>query len=331
MGRRRDRASTRRRAGARSTSRPWRRAWPGCPLLADGGTVLLLDGGTPPPDAGIVLDPYSACGFLACGTGTTCTTLQDGPSGCIQLCNMSPGSCPQAQVCNKGTIYSTKDAGTCIPGCTTSADCVNDAGPQVCSTCEQICVAPGKATANIGDLCQTDSQCPNGAYCATSRNFPNGYCTQPCSLTAATDSACSCPPPSECGVIGRFPVDTCLATCANIGDDCRAGTSASRRRTACRSAWRSAPSPRATARRSTRASRSRPESRATSTAASVEARRTLSTRDRRRRPPPIDLPGVNDDLGAPPANTCGCGAGGLAPFALGLLSLMRRRSRRANS
>ena len=191
--------------------------WPGCPVLPDAGSFAL-------PDAG--LDPYEACTEIGCGAPSTdCVTVPEGPSSCVTYCATSDG-CPMGTVCEKGTLYSTTDAGTCISGCRSDNDCVVDGGPsQVCSMCEALCVPKGNPSTMIGAACTADSQCPrNGAYCSTSRAFPNGYCTMPCSPSAALGSACGCPFGSECGTIGRFPTNTCIETCTGVGTDCgRAG------------------------------------------------------------------------------------------------------------
>jgi hypothetical protein len=306
-------------------------AWPGCPTTADGGTFPLPDGGPQPPDAGIVLDPYDACTYLNCGTGTNCTTIPDGPSACVQLCKMTMGSCPIAQVCNKDTIYATKDAGTCIPGCSSAIDCVTDAGQQVCSTCEQICVPPGSATAQIGDACTTDMQCPNGAYCSTSRNFPNGYCTMPCALNQASGAACSCPPPSECGTIGRFPTNTCLAPCANIGDVCRPLYR-------CQPQKIGVPKCLAACTITTRNGTTFDSCQYNGSGKTCDVDSGIcggpvdNVVDAGPPPdagqPAIDLTPFSNQLGNQAKTGCGCGAGGLAPFALGLLALIRRRRAR---
>jgi hypothetical protein len=305
-------------------------AWPGCPTTADGGLLGLPDGGPQPPDAGIVLDPYDACTYLNCGTGTTCTTIPDGPSACVQLCNVAMDNCPIAQVCNKNTIYAPKDAGTCIPGCASAVDCVTDAGQFVCSTCEQICVAPGSATAAIGDPCTMDTQCPNGAYCSTSRNFPNGYCTMPCALNQASGAACSCPAPSECGTIGRFPTNTCLAPCSNIGDVCRAGYK-------CQPQTKGVPKCLAACTITTRNGTTfdscmyNGSGKTCDTDSGICGGPVDTVVDAGPPPdagqPAIDLTPFSNTLGAPFKGGCGCGAGG-APFALALLALVRRRRAR---
>lgn len=186
-------------------------AWPACPPLPDGGTSVA--------DAGLLV-VYTQCGFLNCDGG--CTTLNEGPSTCSPSCNSAvAGTCPSGSVCSTETVYTSGTTGSCVPGCLTQGDCVAQPGT-VCSSCAQVCVPAGSATAQIGDGCTASSQCPSGSYCSTTRTFgASGYCTVDCAPGVPAGSACACPGTSVCGRIGRtFASYVCLATCANVGQDC---------------------------------------------------------------------------------------------------------------
>lgn len=185
-------------------------AWPACPALPDGGVV----------DAGVAVAPYVPCDLLACDGGTTCTTVPNGPSACVRWCNPnSAGSCPTASVCSSNTLYASPPNGECIPGCLQDSDCLT-AGT-VCSLCTQSCVPRGTATARVGDACQADSQCPNGAFCiALSHAATVGYCTYQCDPAGGAGPACNCPTGSVCGVSRFTTAGLCYAACPQIGAAC---------------------------------------------------------------------------------------------------------------
>ncbi len=127
-------------------------------------------------------------------------------------------------VCRGGTLFNPPDAGVCVPGCLANSDCSDST--MVCSPCEQLCVPQGNANAHVGSGCTTDVQCPNGAFCSTSRQFPNGYCTFPCVLNAPASSVCSCPADSQCETIGRNATTMCVQVCTSaddVGVECRSG------------------------------------------------------------------------------------------------------------
>jgi hypothetical protein len=184
-------------------------AWPACPALPDGGVV----------DAGVAVAPYSACDVLGCDGGTTCTTLPNGPSSCVRSCNASnPASCPSGTVCSSNTLFASPPNGECIPGCLQDSDCMTPG--TVCSVCTQTCVPRGLASAHVGDACQADSECPNGAFCvALSRTATVGYCTYDCDPTGGT-AACGCPTGSVCGVSRFTTAGFCYASCPQIGAAC---------------------------------------------------------------------------------------------------------------
>jgi kumamolisin len=191
-------------------------AWPACPSLPDGGSLAT--------DAGLVAI-YTQCGALNCDGG--CTTIPEGPSTCSPTCNVNvAGGCPTGSICSSDTVFSSGANGSCVPGCSKQADCVSQPGT-VCSTCAQVCVPAGNPTSAVGSACVADSNCPSGSYCSLSRTFgTTGYCTYDCVSNVPPTDACACPSGSTCGRIGRgFPVNLCLATCPNVGQDCggRAG------------------------------------------------------------------------------------------------------------
>jgi uncharacterized protein (TIGR03382 family) len=180
-------------------------AWPPCP--GDAGT-----------SAGPAFNP---CDVLDCSGNTTCQSLNEGPSSCVAGCDSSaPTGCGTSSVCSDDTVFSA-DAGACVAGCTGDSDC-GDGG--VCLTCERICEPAGKPSATIGDACVQSTDCPSGGTCIGAADddgfFPNGYCTQSCTLGADPSSTCGCPAGSACDAIGRPRSDVCLQTCTTVGAPC---------------------------------------------------------------------------------------------------------------
>ena len=187
-------------------------AFPPCPVLVDGGSP------PPVPDAG---PAYVACEVLGCDGGIACTALPDGPSTCLIGCNaQGANTCPVGNVCTGDSLFSTSTSGECISGCEQDSDCALQPGT-ACSRCTRLCVPTGSATAQYGDECTNDSQCPNGAICNTSRTFAGGYCTVACNPSVSSESACGCPAGTQCGSIGRtIKANLCLASCDVVGDLC---------------------------------------------------------------------------------------------------------------
>jgi len=180
-------------------------AWPPCSL--DGGIS----------DAGPGL-PYDACGELACGGDSVCTTLPEGPSSCVVACDAADaGSCAAGDVCSSQTPFSGSQ-GVCVVGCLDDHDCT---GGSVCSTCEQQCIPAGNANAKIGDTCAQSTDCPSGATCFASPGFlMQGYCTEAC-VTGGADPACGCPGGSVCSQFGFTNGSvTCLQSCPTVGASC---------------------------------------------------------------------------------------------------------------
>ena len=179
--------------------------WPACP--ADAGTSP----GTPGPS-------YSQCGFIGCDAG--CHTLGEGPSTCnYQTCDPTSATndCSLGNICwTTGPFAGDGDGGDCIPGCTADDAC--DGG--VCDLCFDICVPPGKATAQLGDPCSGPDDCPAGSTCLGYTGFySGGYCSAPCD-PSGSDAACACPGGSTCYIFetqqgSQFP--TCLANCVDGG------------------------------------------------------------------------------------------------------------------
>ncbi len=196
-------------------------AWPGCPLPPDAG---LDDGGVVdaggPFDAG-PLTPYLPCEFLACDGGTSCLTVADGPSGCLQPCDPTAAteSCPTATICSDQTAFTPMLPGACVPGCRTTADCAEKPG-SLCAPCDHVCVRPGAANAAIGDECSDNTHCPSMGFCFASRLFNGGYCSMSCKRGTAAGGVCSCPTGSVCGEIGPFGETACLKECGYVGQDC---------------------------------------------------------------------------------------------------------------
>jgi hypothetical protein len=185
-------------------------AWP-LPLpnfAGDGGSDAGSDAGT---DGGVQdagpLPPYDPCAILACDGGADCETVPEGPSACVLFCNAAATQNP----CGLGNICYTNgppDAGFCTPGCYSNSDCP---ATQACDTCELSCIAPGNATAQVGDPCQQDSDCPTGGLCITAADgIPGGYCSAQCGAPG-----CGCPSGASCwsppASIGIPPL--CLAAC----------------------------------------------------------------------------------------------------------------------
>ena len=172
-------------------------------------------------DAGVAGLAYDPCAILACSGGAVCETLTDGPSSCIIGCDPNGANvCPLETVCSQDTLFST-DGGACAPGCSSDADCA-DAG-QVCSTCEALCVTPGRSGSAIGSACSESTDCPNGATCTGGRGFTGNYCTQACVLDDPQSAACGCPAGSVCGEVGFVNKTTeCLASCTTASE-CRQG------------------------------------------------------------------------------------------------------------
>ncbi len=172
-------------------------------------------------DAGVAGPVYDPCAILGCTGAANCNTLIDGPSSCIIGCDPDNANvCPLGLVCSQATLFST-DGGVCAPGCSSNADCA-DAG-EVCSTCQALCVAPGRSGSAIGSACDDSSECPNGAVCTGGRNFSGNYCTQACDLGDAQTAACGCPAGSVCGEVGFINKTTeCLASCT-ADNQCRQG------------------------------------------------------------------------------------------------------------
>jgi hypothetical protein len=172
-------------------------AWPQpLPSFGDAGT----------PDAGPLV-PYDPCAILACDGGAVCQTLPEGPAACTLFCNTAAAtnSCPLGTICYTNA---QPDAGFCTPGCDSNQDCPS---AQACSLCEQSCISPGNAGAQIGDPCQQDTDCPTGDFCLTAADgILGGYCTASCGTSncvCPTGASCWTSPPS----IGYPPL--CLTSC----------------------------------------------------------------------------------------------------------------------
>jgi kumamolisin len=183
-------------------------AFPACPT-GDGGYAF--DGGIAPEA------PYSPCAFIACDGGVDCVTLPEGPSSCEVPCT---SSCSPDNICTPGTLFA--DAGLCVPGCASNADCSSDGG-SVCNVCEETCVPPGNPDAGVGAACQSPFDCESSSLCLTTDfngfTWPDGYCTTFCD-PAGVLLSCSCPGTSYCS----SATGLCLDSCATPGGPgCRTG------------------------------------------------------------------------------------------------------------
>jgi hypothetical protein len=188
-------------------------AWPACPPLPDGGTI---DAGPGPA--------YTQCGLIACDAGAVCTTVPEGPSGCVVSCPpQDAGTCGSGNVCSGQTVFDADGGGSCVPGCLTNTDCSAQPGT-VCEACQELCVPQGDDTAHIGDGCTDATQCPTGAFCYIEGLLvPGGYCTETCSVPPEP-AGCPCPSGSICSVLLGTPL--CVASCTP-------GTTCSRSQYAC--------------------------------------------------------------------------------------------------
>jgi MYXO-CTERM domain-containing protein len=184
-------------------------AWPPCPPL-DAGYGF---------DGGIQAEAsYSQCAFIACDAGTPCVTLPEGPASCEIPCSATQ-ACGPDYLCTPGTIFA--DAGLCVLGCATDADCGPDGG--VCNSCEETCVPPGAADAGVGIACASPLDCPTSGLCLTydmsGNQWLDGYCTLICNTPGDT-AVCSCPAGSVCD----YAMGLCMQSCPTPGPSgCRSG------------------------------------------------------------------------------------------------------------
>jgi hypothetical protein len=195
-------------------------AWPGCPLEVDAGQFD-LDAGLVPVPGGDAGPAYDQCTAIGCPGGAGCDTLPEGPSSCSPVCNAADaGSCVSGEICTNDVIFSDGGTGACVPGCIADSDCPGDAGAPVCDTCEEVCIAAGNTSAQIGDGCASDADCPTSSSCTTRRGFDGGYCTEVC--LSPNPGGCGCPTGSSCELYGEGEnaSDECLLACTNPGGPC---------------------------------------------------------------------------------------------------------------
>src|SRR5262249_52457850 len=131
-----------------------------------------------------------------------------------------------AAECVATTRFTTTLGGVCAAHCANG----DDGGASVCrdgysctnsfagtATTNNVCT-PGTPLAQIGDSCTTLAQCAPGVGSCRHGSTPNGYCTQPCDVGAA----------SPCGdgavCVGTGASAFCAKSCA-APEDCRSGYS----------------------------------------------------------------------------------------------------------
>lgn len=156
------------------------------------------------------------CGSMDCPSGSSCVQVDRATFLCLADCD------PSAEApCRAGYGCTTDPSlgNICIPGCTTNDDCASDlecdeAGG---SAGEGACFDP---SANVGDECEEDTECPAGNFCFREAfgGWPSGACV-----------AFGCDPVADSGCgEGATCLDAgggdgiCVASCEGA-DDCREG------------------------------------------------------------------------------------------------------------
>jgi len=141
-------------------------------------------------------------GGSACPSGSSCIDTHEGKL-CLDNCSVDNNDCRFGYSCARPD---PSKSAVCVPACGADIDCV--AG-HVCRPCDGLCVARQDPSAQVGDSCNSNSECGTGGVCLRFTNSEAGICSQACG------SACSvCPSGSACHPVGQNGEQYCLKTCS---------------------------------------------------------------------------------------------------------------------
>jgi cysteine-rich repeat protein len=182
----------------------------------------------------------------SCPTGSACVYLGDNPTtgaqayGCFDSCSVASSTGdPWDANCDCRDFYECALTGEfCIPGCSNDAECceiwedrnsdqtrqpaevtVVEGCVRTCDMCKYSCTEEGSATAEVGDPCEHESECPPMGRCLAERyyeDFIDGMCIQDrCDLVGR-----ECPAGAGCSNLGSSadPFYTCVKPCTVGGE-----------------------------------------------------------------------------------------------------------------
>lgn len=134
-----------------------------------------------------------ATGQPPCPAGAECVQFDATNFRCLKTCRLGTGDCRMGYSCLR-----IDDAlNLCVPTCHSNADC--GGGGSVCRSCDGTCVAAQNTQGQIGDRCQSATQCGPGQVCLLlGADAGTGVCSQSCAT-----AACACPAGSSCHALAN--------------------------------------------------------------------------------------------------------------------------------
>lgn len=157
------------------------------------------------------------CSTAKCPSGSACYPLGEVDGGavseCLRLCRTAT-DCRADYSDPKGPFYACSPLGgldggygACIPACHSDSDCGSNA---YCRTCDGVCIPRQQPSIEIGDPCNSPTDCGIGQVCIKFPASTIGVCSAPC------DTACSaCPNGSTCHSVGASGENYCLRDCVD--------------------------------------------------------------------------------------------------------------------
>lgn len=182
-----------------------------CTGNAECGSVngLCIQQGTNLPSGNFPQWPSGYCsqdctaggGRPPCPIGSACYNTPAG-ARCLKNCQVGSSECRPDYAC---APLAGLDGGACVTACHGDVDCGSG---QACRSCDGLCLAKKVPSAEIGDPCNSATECGMGQQCLKFRWSSTGVCSQACA------SACgACPSGSSCLPGGPSGEGYCLKDC----------------------------------------------------------------------------------------------------------------------